>query len=59
MDQTLSNEFLAGSNGIAIIRREDDELIIFTSIDEATRSWLNSLHYIWNLCKYKFVKLYF
>ncbi|XP_043463266.1 exonuclease mut-7 homolog [Leptopilina heterotoma] len=51
MDQTLTNEFLAGSNGISIIRREDDELIIFTSIDEATRSWLNSLHYIWNLWK--------
>lgn len=52
MDPSLSNEFLAASNGISIVRREDDELIIFTAIDEATKAWLNTLHYIWGLCKY-------
>ncbi|XP_033222411.1 exonuclease mut-7 homolog isoform X2 [Belonocnema kinseyi] len=52
MDQAMANDFLAGHNGISIIRQTDDgELALFSTIDEATKTWLNSLHYIWGLWK--------
>ena len=34
------------------VSRLDDELEYFSSIDELTKSWVNSLHHIWSLCKF-------
>lgn len=52
----MANDFLAGHNGISIIRQSDDgELALFSTIDEATKTWLNALHYIWGLCTYDII----
>ena len=32
-------------------RSVEQDLEYFSTIDEATKSWLNSLHHIWGLCK--------
>ena len=49
----MMSDFLDGNNGISIIRQSDDgELALFSTIDEATKAWLNTLHYIWGLCMY-------
>lgn len=36
-----------------VVRMEENvvDLSYYTSIDEATKSWLNSLNYAWGLCK--------
>lgn len=31
----------------------DDDLQFFSSIDNPTRTWLNTLNHVWSLCKYK------
>lgn len=30
----------------------EEDLLFFTSIDDATKTWLNTLHDMWKLCKH-------
>lgn len=45
------------SHNMALYQKDiEEDLLFFTNIDEATKTWLNTLHDMWKLCKHNKLK---
>lgn len=51
MAQALANNLDFDGDPPVRTHTVDKELEFFSNIDEATKSWIYSLHHIWGLCE--------